>query len=318
MIDIQMVGKKISILRREKGFTQDEFSNRLGVSAQAVSKWERGNSLPDIDLLPDIARILEVSIDCLLSNSEIIKEEMQSGNVISQDPLDVILPEIVAITIGYNVISIADEKNGGDLFSKIKDFRKNIARDKGILLPPIRIMDDLRNMKENEYAILFKGKKVGQGVVYPEKYMLISNGEKEFENIEGKEEIDPVYKKLKAKWISKEQREGFLSKKYQILSSTDIITAHFNQLVNENPSGVINLQTIKQLIDNVWEKYPAVVDEIVPNKVSYMLVYEVLLKLLAEKVCIRDMVTILETIAMNIDKINNIDELAGIVKSNII
>lgn len=157
MIDNLNFAAKIAAARKEKGFTQEELSDRMGVSAQAVSKWERGLNLPDIDLLLDLSRILELSLDYLfdkeqdnLKTSHKTAQEQAYTRVLADYHMDEIL-----FTVGYGYIKWIDEA----AISKVVDMRRSLYLQTGVLLPVVRIKDDI-NLAENEYEIKLFGQSV--------------------------------------------------------------------------------------------------------------------------------------------------------------
>ncbi len=162
MVDLSITATKIANLRKEKGFTQEELATRLGVSSQAISKWERALSLPDIDLLIDISKILGVSIDFLLNKDIIVQNQnKQVDELASNDILHMIktLKEAdVCIYFGHNLVQIF-EQSGCAFIEKIAQYRKNILYNERVLLPKVHIKDQL-SLNENQCIIKIFGKKV--------------------------------------------------------------------------------------------------------------------------------------------------------------
>ena len=155
MIDANKVGNVISLCRREKGLTQDEFSARLGVTAQAVSKWERGGSLPDTSILPDIARILELSIDDMLAGvapSVVTEVSQNKANIMER-----LIAEEICVEVALNLVT-GDE--GKVFVEEVINFihlrRRGLALDFGVILPIVHLRDRA-TLAENEFAISIHG-----------------------------------------------------------------------------------------------------------------------------------------------------------------
>ena len=205
--------------------------------------------------------------------------------LIQVDPLDV--------EIGYNLIPLVDPDQGGTLLERITNIRRRSAVDMGLIVPPIRIRDNME-LESEDYSILIKGVEVGHGSLKVGKLMAMDSGEVK-ERIQGDEFIEPVFG-LSAIWINPDVRDTADRNGYTVVDSPTIIATHLTEIIKSHAAEILGRQEVKQLIDNVNNDYPAVVSEL-NEKLSVGAVQKVLQNLLRERVSIRNMVTILETLA---------------------
>ncbi len=205
--------------------------------------------------------------------------------LIQVDPLEV--------EIGYNLIPLVDPEQGGTLLDRITNIRRRSALDMGLIVPPIRIRDNME-LDPEVYTILIKGVEVGRGVLQVGNLMAMDSGEV-IEKIEGEEFIEPVFN-LKAIWIEAELRDQAESRGYTVVDCPTIIATHLTEIIKVHADEILGRQEVQELIDNVKNDYPAVVSEIT-EKTSTGEVQKILQNLLRERVSIRNMVSILEAIA---------------------
>jgi len=206
---------------------------------------------------------------------------------------EVLRVELLELDIGYQLIRVADPNQGGDLLDRIKAMRKKVASEYGFLIPQIRIKDNL-NLQPNEYEILLKGVEVAKGEVFPDKYLAMSTP-MVIEEIEGIQVKEPAFG-IDAIWIDEDKKEEALMNGYTVVDPSTVIVTHLNEIIKKYAEELLTRQDIQELLDRVKKDYPAIVEDAM--KVSSIgLIQRVLKNLLHEKVPIRDMITILETIA---------------------
>ncbi len=205
--------------------------------------------------------------------------------LIQIDPLEV--------EIGYNLIPLVDPEQGGTLLDRITNIRRRSALDMGLIVPPIRIRDNME-LEPEMYSILIKGVEVGRGVLQVGKLMSMDSGDIK-EKIDGVEFIEPVFN-LNAIWIDPESRDIAESRGYTVVDCPTIVATHLTEIIKRHADEILGREEVKKLIDNIRGDYPAVVKEI-EEKMSYGEMQKVLQNLLRERVSIRNMVTILETLA---------------------
>ncbi len=224
---------------------------------------------------------------------------------------DILKVELLELDIGYQLIRLADPNQGGDLLDRIKAMRKKIASDYGFLVPQIRIKDNL-NLKPIEYQILLKGVEVARGEVYPDKYLAMSSP-MVMEEIEGVKVKEPAFG-IDAVWIDEDQKEEAMMNGYTVVDPSTVIVTHLSEIIKKYAEELLTRQDVQALLDRVKKDYPAIVDDAL--KVANIgLIQRVLKSLLHEKIPIKDMITILETIADVAEYTKNVDTIVEHVRS---
>jgi len=210
--------------------------------------------------------------------------------LIQIDPLEV--------EIGYNLIPLVDPEQGGTLLDRITNIRRRSALDMGLIVPPIRIRDNME-LEPQMYSILIKGIEVGRGSLQIGKLMAMDSGDVS-DKIEGVEFIEPVFN-LNAIWIEPEVRDSAESRGYTVVDCPTIIATHLTEIIKRHADEILGREEVRKLIDNIKGDYPAVVKEIEDKNISLGDIQKVLQNLLRERVSIRNMVTILETLTTYFD-----------------
>ncbi|MFA5575822.1 MAG: flagellar biosynthesis protein FlhA [Tissierellaceae bacterium] len=200
----------------------------------------------------------------------------------------------IELELGYGLIPLADVDQGGDLLDRIVMIRRQIAMELGLVVPIVRLRDNIQ-LNPNEYIIKIKGVRVTKGEVYFDHYLAMDSGMGDG-NIEGIDTVEPAFG-LPAKWITEKEREKAEIFGYTVVDPPSVIATHLTEVIKEKAYELIGRQDVKTLIDNVREEYPAVVEEVIPKILSLGEAQKVLSNLLREQISIRDMVTILETLA---------------------
>ncbi len=238
-----------------------------------------------------------------MSNNQKIEEVQDEINVHDEEAEEIRKPENVVslltvdpivLMLGYGLIPLADSAQGGDLLDRLIMIRRQIALELGAVVPIIRIRDNIR-LNPNEYKIMIKGVEVGEGDILFDHYMAMNSGYVE-EEIEGIETVEP-YLGLPALWISEGQRERAEALGYTVVDPPAIIATHLTEVVRNHLFEIITRQDVQTLINTVKENNQILVDELIPKQLSVGDVQKVLANLLKEGISIRDLVTILETLA---------------------
>ena len=199
----------------------------------------------------------------------------------------------IAIEIGYGLISLADENKDSNLTSQITSIRNQVSYEMGIVLPSVRIRDNLQ-LESNVYSIKIKGNEVARGILYADKYMVIEPGGMfEIEGIPAKE---PAYG-MDALWIDKANREKAELYDYTVVDALTVLITHLREVINQNAYELLGRQEVKELLEGMKDKYNVVIDELIPDILRLGEVQKVLQNLLKEGIPINDLVTILETLA---------------------
>ncbi len=227
------------------------------------------------------------------------------SQLIQVDPLEV--------EIGYNLIPLVDPEQGGTLLDRVTNIRRRSAIDMGLIVPPIRIRDNME-LEPESYSILIKGVEVGRGALQVSRLMAMDAGDVQ-EKIQGDEFIEPVFG-LHAIWITTDHRDTAESRGYTVVDCPTIIATHLTEVIKRHADEILGRQEVQKLMDNVKGDYPAVVGEI-NEKMSLGEVQRVLQNLLRERVSIRNMVTILEALASYVDHTKDAGLLTEYVRSAI-
>lgn len=204
---------------------------------------------------------------------------------------EVLKVELLELALGYQLIGLADVKQGGDLLERVRGIRKKIASDYGFLMPQIRIRDNLQ-LPPTNYEIKLKGIVIGEGSVMPDKFLAMNTGfvGKEIEGIPTKE---PAFG-MDALWIDPRDKEEAIIQGYTIIDPSTVIATHMSELVKSYAEEFITKDEVKSLLERLSQDYPAIIEE--AKGIPIGVIRSVLQELLHEKIPIRDMLTILETI----------------------
>jgi flagellar biosynthesis protein FlhA len=204
------------------------------------------------------------------------------------------LLDTLAIEVGYGLIPLVDMEQNGELLERIKSIRRQVANETGIIVPPVHIQDNMQ-LKPGEYSILLKGNEIANGVLMTNYYLAMNPGTVD-EEIDGIQTEEPTYG-LPALWIKENLKEDALAKGYTVVDLATVMTTHLSEIVRRHGYEFLGRQEVQQLLDNLKETHPKVVEELVPNLLSLGGVVKVLQNLLREQVTIRDLLAILETLA---------------------
>jgi flagellar biosynthesis protein FlhA len=198
------------------------------------------------------------------------------------------------LEIGYALIPLVDVNQGGDLLERITLLRRQCASELGIIVPPIRIRDNIL-LKPAQYVIRVKGVEIGQGELMTGCYLAMDPGSVS-RRISGIPTKEPAFG-LPAMWITETQKEAADLAGYTVVELPAVLATHLTEIIRSHSHEVLTRQDVRTLVDNLRPSHPTVVDELVPALLSYGEVQKVLENLLRERVSIRDLPTILETLA---------------------
>jgi len=225
----------------------------------------------------------------MMAVDEEVEEARKPENVVSLLNVDPIL-----LVFGYGLIPLVDSSQGGDLLDRVVMIRRQIVMELGAIVPIIRLRDDIK-LAPNQYRILIKGVEVAGGDILFDHYMAMNPGYVE-EEIDGIETVEP-YLGLPALWINEAQRERAEALGYTVVDAPAIIATHLTEVIRDNLHELLTRQDVQVLLDNVKEANPILIDELVPRMMAVGEVQKVLGNLLKESISIRDLVSILETLA---------------------
>ncbi|TYP77638.1 flagellar biosynthesis protein FlhA [Paenibacillus methanolicus] len=252
-------------------------------------------TLPFAGLIAFGAYRMQNTIKQQEQQEELMQEEQQIEEVRSPESVISLLQvDPIEFEFGYGLIPLADTQQGGDLLDRIIMIRRQCALELGLVVPVIRIRDNIQ-LKPNEYVIKIKGNTVARGELLLNHYLAMSPGYDD-DSVIGIETTEPAFG-LPAIWIDEPTKERAELSGYTVVDPPSVVATHLTEIVKRHAHELIGRQETKALVDNVRESYPALVDELIPSILSIGDVQKVLSKLLREKVSIRDMVTIFETLA---------------------
>jgi flagellar biosynthesis protein FlhA len=218
------------------------------------------------------------------------------------------------IEIGYALIPLVDASRGNDLLERIAMIRRQIASDLGLLVPPIRIRDNIQ-LKPNQYQIKIRGHKVALAELYPGQFLAIDPGYVT-EPVEGLEIEEPAFG-LRAKWIGENIKSLAERRGYTVVEPSAVLATHLTELIKSNAAELLTRQETANLIENVKKDHKALVDEVIPALVNLGIVQKVLQNLLEERIPIRDLPLILETLADYAPSSKDPDILSEYVRHNL-
>ncbi len=222
--------------------------------------------------------------------------------------------ELVELEVGYGLVNFVDADQNGDLLERISHIRKQFVLDWGVIIPPIRIRDNLE-LKPSEYSIKIKGIEVAKGELVTDNYLAMDPGSVA-DKVDGIETVEPVFG-LNAVWISQEKKEEAQYNGYTVVDLPTIIATHLTEILKTNLHEIFGRQELLKIIDNFKEQYPKVVADLTPEVVSQSMILKVLQNLLREGVSIRDLRTILETLAEYGPTVKESDALTELVRASL-
>jgi len=200
----------------------------------------------------------------------------------------------IELEFGYGIIPLADASQGGDLLDRVVMIRRQLAMELGMIVPVIRLRDNIQ-LTPYEYCIKVKGVEVSRGELQNDSLLAMDPGTADG-GLKGKKTIEPAFG-LPAVWIPVSDRDIAEMKGYTIVDLPSVVATHLTQVIKKYAHKLLGRQEVQSLIDNVKETNPVIVEELIPKLMSVGEVQKVLSNLLREEICIRDMVTILETLA---------------------
>ncbi len=232
-----------------------------------------------------------------------------------QDRLeDYVLVDPLEVQIGYGLIPLVEGGPGGDLLDRITVLRKQMAGDSGFVIPPVRIRDNTQ-LAPNLYIIRIRGSEAGRGEVRPGMLMALSGGEGGMK-IEGIPTRDPSFG-LPAIWITREQKELAQSRGYTVVEAAAVVSTHLSELLKVEGYRLMSRELVQELLDAVKRTHKALIEELIPGQLGVGQVQKVLQNLLREGLPIRDMATILETLADYAPMTKDPDYLTEAVRSSL-
>ncbi|NVC93629.1 flagellar biosynthesis protein FlhA [Vibrio natriegens] len=219
--------------------------------------------------------------------------------------------DIIGLEVGYRLIPLVDRDQGGELLERVKGVRKKLSQDFGFLIPAVHIRDNLE-LTPNSYRITLMGVAVGEAEIRPDQELAINPGQV-YGMIDGEPTIDPAFG-LEAVWIREEQREHAQALGYTVVDSSTVLATHLSQQLTNNASQLIGHEEVQNLMEMLGRSAPKLVENFIPDQLPLGVVVKVLQNLLNEAIPIRDIRTIVQTLAEYSSKSQEPDILTAAVR----
>ncbi|HAT1922675.1 TPA: flagellar biosynthesis protein FlhA [Legionella pneumophila] len=276
--------------------------------------------------MPHIAFILLsaglAGIAYLFIKQEKVKREKQdkeqnefsqvSDSKVSELSWDDVNPvDVIGLEVGYRLIPMVDNAQGGILLSRIKGVRKKISQELGFLIPSVHVRDNL-DLKPNHYRLSLAGVVMGESMIHPDKWLAINPGQV-FGDLEGIPTRDPAFG-MDAVWISESQKEQAHTLGYTVVDASTVVATHLSMILEQNSQQLLGYEETQQLLDKLALSSPKLVKELVPDGLSLGMVSKVLQGLLSEHIPLTDIRTIVETLAEYASKSKDTEYLISQVR----
>ena len=239
-----------------------------------------------------------------------VEPARQEARELSWD--DVAPVDIIGLEVGYRLIPLVSREQGGPLMDRIKGVRKKLSQELGFLIQPVHIRDNL-DLAPNAYRITLLGVPVGEAEIYPDKELAINPGQV-FGGVQGTVTRDPAFG-LEAVWIDGGQHDQAQSLGYTVVDASTVVATHLSSLLQSHAHELLGHEEVQQLLDNLAKSAPKLVEDLVPKMLPLGVVVRVLQGLLQERIPVRDMRTIAETLAEHAPRTQDAENLTATVRA---
>ncbi|MBQ9382720.1 MAG: flagellar biosynthesis protein FlhA [Ruminiclostridium sp.] len=219
--------------------------------------------------------------------------------------------EQVEMEFGYSLLHLVDERSGGNFIERVVLFRKQFAMDMGMVIPSVRMRDN-PDINPNQYIIKIKGEEVARGEILVDHYLALDNGDVSMP-VDGIDTIEPAFG-IPARWISEDKKVAADVAGYTLIDPVSVMITHLSEVIKQHCSEILTRQDVKTMVENIRKTNATMVDDLIPNQISYGYLQKVLSMLLREGVPIRDMETILETLSDHLGAMKDIDIIVEYVR----
>jgi flagellar biosynthesis protein FlhA len=202
--------------------------------------------------------------------------------------------DTMELEVGYGLVRLVDAAKGGDLLDRISLIRRQIALDLGIIVPPVRIRDNMQ-LGANDYVVKLKGQVVGRGVTYPQQFLAMDNGATSGPLTGVVATTEPAFG-LPAYWITEPQRQQAELLNYTVVEATAVVATHLTEIIKSHAHELLTRQELKNLLEHLKTRVPALLEEVIPTQIKPGELQKVMQNLLRERVPVRDLETIIETL----------------------
>jgi flagellar biosynthesis protein FlhA len=285
----------------------------LAAAAAALTFLAMIPGLPKFAFL-SIAAVLAAAAYSVSHAEQEATEDEAEALPVPDGPETVSAVDPLSVEVGYALVGLVDEKQGGTLLARVRAIRRQIAQETGVVVAAVRIADNLQ-LGPRGYSILIKGVEVARGELYAERLLAINPGSAS-RPLDGVQTQEPAFG-LPAVWIASELRDGATSAGYTVVDPTTALSTHLSETIRTFLPDLLNRQQVKEMVDAVAQTSPKLVEELVPKLVSLGEVQRVLRQLLRERVPVRDLVTILEAIADAASVTKDVDAMTEAVRASI-
>ena len=260
-----------------------------------------------------MARATEEALEGPVTTEEIAEEEAKEMRK-PEKVTSLLNVDLIGVELGYGIVPLVDASQGGDLLERVVMIRRQCALDLGVIVPVIRLRDNIQ-LGVNQYVIKIKGVEVAGGEVMMDHFLALSTGDVAGE-LDGVETIEPTFG-LPAKWIPESMREKADLLGYTTIDPPSVIATHMTEVIKRHSHELLNRQQVQVLMDNLKATQPALVDEVLPKVFSLGEIQKVLYNLLKENISIRDMATIIETMADHGATVRDLDLITEYVRQSL-
>ncbi len=280
---------------------------KIQFSRYSVALWVVSGILVVFALIPGFPFVpfMLLAISLALMAWQLDKTNREKAEVVVEKPQEALMPvaenyeemlnvDLLELEVGYGLIPFVDASQNGELLSRIQSIRKQFAINNGFIVPPVHIKDNLQ-LNPNQYTLALKGIKIAEAEMLPGHFMAMDPG-MVTETIKGIATVEPAFG-LPAIWITDDKKERAQIAGYTVVDCATVMATHISEIIKQHGHELIGRQEVQNLLDNLAKTYPKLVEELVPSVLSLGVIQRILQNLLAEGISIRDLRTILETMA---------------------
>jgi flagellar biosynthesis protein FlhA len=250
-----------------------------------------------------------------IARKKVADEQMEAEEAAPAEAVDIVAPlDALGLEVGYTLIPLVDAAQGGELLVRIKALRRQLASEMGFIMPAIHIRDNLK-LKPDEYTVMLKGVEVARGSVMMGYHLVISADEKDA-SIKGVATKEPAFG-LPAVWVTDSEKDAIMARGHVVVDPATVMTTHLTELAKTYADELLGRQEVQSLVDNLEQLYPRVIKELVPKIVPLNILHRVLQRLLRERISIRDLLAIIETLGEYVPMTKNADILTGYVRQSL-
>ncbi len=279
-------------------------------------------------IVPGMPTIAFLTLACVLYGVSVISERLKTettepeqkkkkGAAAPDSPEEVqaLLPlDLMELEVGYGLIPLVDEDQNGNLLARIRSIRRQFALDMGVIVPSLHLRDNLQ-LKPGEYVVQIKGNRVASAEIMIDHYLAMDPGDARH-NIKGIETLEPAFN-LPALWIPEAKKDEAVMAGYTVVDPSTVIATHLTEVFKQNLHEFLGRQEVQALLDNLSQRAPKVVEELVPGILTLGTVQKVLQNLVRENVSVRDLLSIVECLADYGHSIKDADQLTEFVRQRL-